>query len=102
MIFTGTVAESFKKDMGYAHREFLNNLPAAMKGTPYQISDNNKITVTLEQGQLIIHLGEQMYRNIASISLPYMTVSFVFTDINEVDRTRFYRQFQRSYQKGGG
>ena len=102
MIFTGSVAECFAKEMGYTHKEFLDNLPAALKGTEFEMLNSTEIRIPVHEGHLMIVLGEPRKRNIASISLPFMQVTFKFSGVAEEERTRFYRQFQRSYQKGGG
>ena len=102
VIVTGSVASEFEKQMGYTHKEFLDNLPAAMKDQPYRVVNNRQVVIPIDQGQLTIHLGEQQVRNIASIVLPFMMVRFQFERVEENSRTVFYRKFQRSYQKGGG
>lgn len=102
MIFTGSVAESFEKEMGYTHKEFLDNLPAAMKDASYQLVSSDHIEIPIDAGQLTIRLGEQQLRQVGLLKLPYMLVRFDFSRVDENSRTSFYRAFQRSYQKGGG
>ena len=101
MMFADFIAESFSKEMGYTHREFLRNLPAALKDIEYGV-DENIITIHYDGGEVEIVLGEIQQRKIASLAMPYMHVQFTFRNLSADQRKRFYTPFQRSYQKGGG
>ena len=101
MMFASFIEETFSKEMGYTHREFLRNLPAALKGINYEVS-GTQILIDYEGGKVEIHLGEMQSRKIASLSMPFMHVQFTFHDLSDEQRKNFYTPFQRSYQKGGG
>jgi hypothetical protein len=100
-MFATSVNQSFTKEMGYTHREFFRNLPVALKDVPYHVKGET-ISISYEDGKVEIQLGEMQNRQIASLSLPYMQVSFTFFDLSPEQREAFYTPFQRSYQKGGG
>lgn len=87
--------------MGYTRREFLNNLRFALKDREYSC-DDHRIEIPLEQGRVVIRLGDDRQRRIASLSMPCMTVDFCFENLDGDQRARFFNDFQRSFQKGGG
>lgn len=95
------ISDSFSREMGFAREEFFRLLPNALNGRPHQI-DANGVSVDAAPGAVRIDVGEQEYRHIASISLPYVKVEFKFSNFNDADRTEFMRYFDLRYQRGGG
>lgn len=94
--------ERFSREMGFTHREFLLNLQAAL-GDGYTLSDGGRrVEVPVDDGRVLIRLGEQAERRIASLSLPAIEVEFSFENLDEVQRSEFYTAFRRSFQRGGG
>jgi hypothetical protein len=101
-VHTGEVPERFSREMGYTRREFVENLKAALGSDAFRCRDGTTIEVPLEPGRVVIRLGEERRRRIASLSMPYMAVDFCFENLDADSRKVFFTAFQRSFQKGGG
>ena len=52
--------------------------------------------------QIVIILAEERLRQIAALSLPLTTVTFQIKNVAEITKNDFFKQFDRSYQSGGG
>lgn len=91
----------FSREMGFTRDEFFRLLPNALNGRAHQL-DAAGVSVNAAPGSVRIDVGEQQYRHIASISMPYVKVDFEFTDFNDTDQFEFMRYFDLRYQRGGG
>jgi hypothetical protein len=87
--------------MGFTRAEFLRILPAALNNHQARIGEH-EADVTIDDGALRINIGEQKFRKIASISLPYLDVDFSFTGLPQPRVDEFMRFFDLRYQRGGG
>ncbi len=87
--------------MGFKESEFLRIFPVAVNGASHQIQ-GNRIVVQVDSGELVVEVGEQQYRKIASISLPYLKVSFSFEGVSQSRVDEFLKYFDLRYQRGGG
>jgi len=87
--------------MGFKESEFLRIFPVAINGAKHRL-DGNRISVEMNPGQLIVGIGAQQYRKIASISLPYLRVSFSFSGCSQQQIEDFIKYFDLRYQRGGG
>lgn len=87
--------------MGFTDSEFLRILPAAVNSASHEIH-GRKAVVQIEQGTLEIVLGEQQYRKLGCISLPYLDVTFTFQNIEQDKVDKFLKYFDLRYQRGGG
>ena len=56
----------------------------------------------MEPGELVVDIGAQQYRKIASISLPYLKISFSFDGVSQQRVDEFLKFFDLRYQRGGG
>ena len=92
----------FKREMGFSRREFLANLKIALNGRPYHCDDDRAIEIPIDAGRVLIALGDEKERRIASLVLPFLEVEFVFENLDAEQRRSFYAAFQRSFQRGGG
>lgn len=92
---------AFSREMGFKESEFLRIFPGAINGAGHEIHGRT-IVVQLEPGALTVQLGEQQYRKIASISLPYLVVSFSFDGVDQDGVDQFVKYFDLRYQRGGG
>lgn len=87
--------------MGFTRAEFLQLLPAALRGYPYRcVVDEVRIQVG-EYG-LTITLGEERQRRIASLVLPLLPVTFAAPGMPVAEFQQFLAQFDLYYRKGGG
>ena len=101
--------ETIKRGMTITHRDFFRILPKALKSYPYQ-QHENVITVSLNEGQndnkeeseIAIILAKERLRQIASLSLPLTNVTFKVKNVAEKTKNEFFKQFDRTYQRGGG
>ena len=92
---------SFSREMGFTREEFFRLLPNALNERPQQLDDAG-VSVEVNSGSVRIDVGEQQFRHIASISMPYVKVDFEFNNVSEADRVEFMRYFDLRYQRGGG
>lgn len=92
------------REMGFTRQELLPKLPAALHGYPYSI-EGDVITITPPESApatIRITLGAAAIRKIALLQLPYMHVTFDFSDVDEAAAKRFLTQFDLYTRKGGG
>ena len=92
---------SFEREMGFKESEFLRIFPVAINGAKHSI-DGRRIHVEMNPGELFVEIGAQQYRKIASISLPYLKVSFSFKGCSQQQIDEFITYFDLRYQRGGG
>ena len=75
-------------------------------GCPKALTDSELIlTIHVEWpdgARLAATVSAQKLRRIASLSLPYVDISFGFFGMNAADRDGFLVRFDRAFQKGGG
>ncbi len=90
-----------EREMTISLKEFYRLLPHALRNTEYYVTDNI-IFIKKEKGKIEIYPGEEGSRSIASLNLPNLKVLFVFNDITDDEITRFFTNFNRAYQRGGG
>ena len=92
---------TFKREMTISHNDFFRILPYALKSYRYE-QEGNVITVTLDDGEISIKLSDERLRQIASLSLPVVDVTFTLKNVVEITKNEFFRQFDRAFQRGGG
>lgn len=95
----GTIA--YRREMGLDHRDFFRILPKAMGAVPYEV-DGATVRARIDGGTLLIELGAERVRRIALLALPFAEVSFTFRGVPEERQQAFKRQFDLSFQRGGG
>ncbi|MCH8080000.1 MAG: hypothetical protein IIA06_09540 [Proteobacteria bacterium] len=95
------MTEIFEREMTITHRDFFRILPKALKSYLYQ-QHENVISVTLDEGEIVIILAEERLRQIASLSLPITNVTFQIKNVAKKSKKVFFKQFDRTYQRGGG
>ena len=93
--------ETIERKMTISHSDFFRILPKALKSYLYQ-QHENLISVTLNEGEIVITLAEEQLRQIASLSLPVTDVTFQLKNVAENTKRDFFTQFDRAYQRGGG
>lgn len=94
---------SFKRDMGYSENEFFRILPNAVKGFSFLVRNDEVIVSDSEQTkELTIRVDPLPDRKIGMISIPRIEVEFRFRNFSEIERVEFLKNFDRSYQRGGG
>ena len=97
----GTERNTFTRELGLTHREFYRSLPAAIAHRPFAV-EGHRVVIEQGSGTVIIELGPQLYRSIASLRLPYVEARFTFKGIPRPDRDRFMERFERYFRRGGG
>ena len=92
---------SFTRELGLTHTEFYRSLPPAIEHHPYTAKDH-RVEIDYGSRTVVIELGPQQYRKIASLQLPFVEVRFTFIGFGPGDRRTFMARFERSFQRGGG
>lgn len=94
-------AFGFTRELGLTHAEFYRSLPPAIAHRVFTVEDNR---VRIDDGDrtVTIELGEQRYRSIASLRLPYLEARFTFLGFTTAERLKFMERFERYFQRGGG
>lgn len=87
--------------MGLTKDEFYRNLPRALHGYDYEIN-YDKVIVFTDDGLIKISIGTEKLRQIALLKIPYTEIKFDFSETDKETQTKFLRQFNLYYQKGGG
>ena len=95
------MTETFEREMTISHSDFFRILPKALKSYPYG-QEGNVINVSLDKAEISIILSEQRHRQIASLSLPVTDVTFHLKNVAESMKSKFFKQFDRAYHRGGG
>jgi len=105
---------TIKKEMCYSLPEFLNQFRFFSRHFPNIFQEKMSITIT---NDLITLIPEKLINNalelniellvlpdrcLGSLVLPRLQVYFRFTHFSEQNKSEFLKQFDRSFQKGGG
>jgi hypothetical protein len=93
--------ESFQREMGCTARELVAWLPRACGGRPLCIEEGSA-RVVIDGAQLLLAWQTLAPRQIASLRLPRLAVSFRFEGVDAPQRREFIRIFDLSTQRGGG
>ena len=95
------VPERFTREMGLTHAEVVRTLPPAIEHRPFTIEDD-VVRIELDGRRVTIRLGAQRWRSIASLRVPYLSVTFAFEGFPDAERVQFMQRFERYFQRGGG
>jgi hypothetical protein len=98
---SGGMNKIITREMTITHREFFRLLPGAVKDLDCQIRDNI-IDIRDNNRNIMIVLGNESTRDIASLTLPVTCLTFDFTGYSEGETEAFLKRFDLLYQKGGG
>lgn len=60
------------------------------------------INFPFSKGEIIICLGEQQIRKIASLSIEHMLIKFEFRNLTKGEIESYMQKFDITFQKGGG
>jgi len=94
------MTEIFEREIIITHYDFFRILPKVLKSYLYQ-QHENVISVTLDEGEIVIILAEERLRQTASLSLPITNVTFQIKNVAKKSKKGFFKQFDRTYQYGG-
>lgn len=92
---------SFTRELGLTHSEFYRSLPPAIAHHAFSV-DENRILIDYGDRKVILELGPQQVRSIASLRLPYVEVRFTFEGFPVTQRQEFMARFERYFRRGGG
>jgi len=88
--------------MGMSHDDFFRVFPAVVAPAPWR-REGLSIHVEWSHGaRVVATVSAQKLRRIASLSLPYVDITFAFRGMGERERQDFLQRFDRAFQKGGG
>jgi len=104
-----------EKEMGYSRQEFFNQFTLFSKRhsdsfitqfdskVGYPDVDNTITIQACHSSSLIsITLSEMSVRSIGSLKIPRLLVKFSFSQYTEAQQKDFLKQFDLSFQRGGG
>jgi hypothetical protein len=95
------MAFTFKREMTITYDDFMRVLPRAIGSHEFAISDQ-QIFFSNKIYTMQIKLSDQQQWGIGSLKLPRLQVEISLENCSEADANAVMRQFDRSYQKGGG
>ena len=90
-----------KREMTITHADFFRLLPILLKHREFKITGKS-VLIILDSGKLEIALSPEVVKNVGALMLPVTQITFSFANIPDADRGKFFRHFDRVYQKGGG
>ncbi len=92
---------TFSREMGFTRAEFDRILPSALDNRDFVVN-GSVVKSAVDGGMMQLTISEQKFRNIASISLPYLAIDFLFEQLTEEQVEQTMRYFDLRYQRGGG
>ena len=86
--------------MGFSRDEFIRSLE---KQTSLKYNrQGNHIQLCFANKTVLLTLGEQRFRQIASLRLPSLRVDFDFSALSELEQEQLLQQFLLKFNRGGG
>jgi len=86
--------------MGFSRDEFIRSLE---KQTSLKYNrQGNHIQLCFSNKTVLLTLGEQRFRQIASLRLPSLRVDFDFSALTELEQEQLLQQFLLKFNRGGG
>lgn len=86
--------------MGFSRDEFIRSLE---KQTSLKYNrQGNHIQLYFSNKTVLLTLGEQRFRQIASLRLPSLRVDFDFSALSELEQEQLLQQFLLKFNRGGG
>lgn len=89
--------------MGYSEAEFFRILPRAVRD--FEVTLDNQQAHIKKTGtnlSIVLTVTALPDRQLAMMRLPHIDVKFEFSGFDERERQSFMKNFDKSYQKGGG
>jgi hypothetical protein len=93
--------KSLEKELGYSIKEFLLTLNSQTIFLDTKAFDDH-IEINFLEGKVGIFFLEEAERRIASMRIPLLRVRMELFSFDEDKEKRFFKQFLRAFQKGGG
>ncbi|MFT6624566.1 MAG: hypothetical protein ACJAZI_000633 [Cycloclasticus sp.] len=90
----------FALEMGFSKEEFSKLLETQDK-LIYQ-RDGNAIKFIFADQTVLVTLGDEEVRRLASIRLPFLHVTFDFSAMGELEQQQFMALFLLKFHRGGG
>jgi hypothetical protein len=87
--------------MGLTHDDFFRSFPAVAQGAPWR-HDGTHVWLDDDGGPVVIELGSQQARRIASLELPVTTLRFRFSRHAAPQIESFMQRFDLAFRRGGG
>lgn len=96
-----SVQASYHRLMSISEQDFFRLLDRALAGHQYAIS-GHEVAVKTVAGNVYIRICPQPARQFAMITLPVLAVDIDMEHLAAGQRQVFIKQFDKSYQRGGG
>lgn len=89
------------REFGLSHKDFYRIFPRLEPA--WQDLGERRVKIERSDGrELEIILSPEHIRQIASLRIPYIDITFRFSGWSEEQRLEFFEKFDLSFQKGGG
>lgn len=89
------------KEMGVSHYDFFRLLDKAVQPHTYTVSEQC-INIQEDSRQVLINYAPERIRKVASFRLPVTDLEFIFSGFSGEEITAFVKQFDKTFQCGGG
>jgi hypothetical protein len=101
-----TVSESAQlfelvRDFGLSPSDFFRIFPR-IEAAAQRVDDRTVKILRADGRTLEIKLSDERTRRLATLRIPYVDITFRFSGWSEAQRAEFFKNFDRSFQKGGG
>lgn len=87
--------------MGVSHHDFFRLLDKAVQPYTYTVT-GQCIKIQEDSRQVLINVAPERIRKLASFRLPVTDLEFSFRGFSAEEITAFLKQFDKTYQCGGG
>lgn len=88
-------------DMGYSRKEF-DGVMHLQGSFPFEAKGPDGYLIQWEDSPVLLQLGEEQVRRIASMQMSQLPVSIDLTALATEQRKAFLKVFFKSFLKGGG
>jgi len=89
------------REFGLSHSDFYRVFPR-LEPTATKVKERYFELERADGRKLEIQISPEKIRKLATLRIPYMDITFRFLGWSDAQRTEFFTDFDRSFQKGGG
>ena len=89
------------REYGLSHSDLARILPRLTSATLEAVAGDYLFNF-IEGRRLRVTPGPEQFRQIASLRIPFLQITFHFTGWSQTQIGEFFVHFNRAFQKGGG
>lgn len=87
--------------MGYNRKEFIRNFQSLARGQVMTVT-GDYLSLQHQQQQLQVVFENEMLRNLGSLQIPSIQVTFRFYHYSSAEIEAFFKRFDLYFHRGGG